>query len=146
MTASTRWTGGGTFGRGIRQFEGLLDLELGQSLDLQDFSRECIYLALLLDRQQALLDRVERDGIDQIAQRDARLHLALEAHQDGLGHVERHDAGGGGKGDELGLLAIFFIAFGVLIVMFQLVPGIILFFGMLKGLFSSAGKKLPNIM
>lgn len=33
----------------------------------------------------------------------------------------------GGGGDELGLLAIFFIAFGVLIVMFQLVPGIILF-------------------
>ena len=55
-------------------------------------------------------------------------------------------SGGGGKGDELGLLAIFFIAFGVLIVMFQLVPGIILFFGMLKSLFSSAEKKLPDIM
>jgi hypothetical protein len=38
-------------------------------------------------------------------------------------------------------MATFFIAFGVLIVMFQFVPGVMLFIGMLKGLFSSTQKK-----
>jgi hypothetical protein len=50
-------------------------------------------------------------------------------------------AGGGSEGEGLSLLATFFIAFGVLIIMFQFVPGIMLFVGMLKGLFSSAEKK-----
>ena len=49
-------------------------------------------------------------------------------------------SGGGGDGEGLSLLATFFIAFGVLVVMFQFVPGIMLFFGMLKGLFSSTEK------
>jgi hypothetical protein len=40
----------------------------------------------------------------------------------------------------IGLLATFFIAFGVLIILFQFVPGIALFVGMLKGIFSSAKK------
>jgi hypothetical protein len=30
------------------------------------------------------------------------LHLALEANQHGFRHVERHDAGGGGKGNQTG--------------------------------------------
>jgi hypothetical protein len=49
-------------------------------------------------------------------------------------------ASGGGDGEGLSLLATFFIAFGVLIVLFQFIPGIIMFGGMLKGIFSSAKK------
>lgn len=50
-------------------------------------------------------------------------------------------SGGSSEGEGLSLLATFFIAFGVLIIMFQFVPGIMLLFGMLKGLFSSTEKK-----
>lgn len=54
-------------------------------------------------------------------------------------------SGGAGEAEGLGLLVIGFIAFGALIVMFQFVPGILLFFGMLKGLLSSAEKKPTKI-
>ncbi|GFE60745.1 hypothetical protein [Geobacter sp. AOG2] len=47
-------------------------------------------------------------------------------------------AGGVSEGEGLGLLATFFIAFGILIVMFQFIPGVMLFVGMLKGLFSAS--------
>lgn len=49
-------------------------------------------------------------------------------------------ASGGGESEGMSLLATFFIAFGVLIVLFQFIPGIMLFGGMLKGLFSSEKK------
>ena len=49
-------------------------------------------------------------------------------------------ATGAKNDDSLGLMATFFIAFGILIIVFQLVPGLMLFGGMLKGLFSSADK------
>jgi hypothetical protein len=47
---------------------------------------------------------------------------------------------GSTDGEGLSLLATFFIAFGILIVMFQFIPGIMLFGTMLKGLFSSTTK------
>jgi len=47
-----------------------------------------------------------------------------------------------GNGEGLGLLATFVIAFGILIILFQLLPGLMLFGGMLKGLFSSEEKKI----
>lgn len=50
-------------------------------------------------------------------------------------------SGKGANGEGLSLLATFFIAFGILIFVFQLVPGLLLFGGMLKGLFSPADKK-----
>ena len=50
-------------------------------------------------------------------------------------------SGGGSEGEGLGLLAMFFIAFSILIVIFQFIPGIILFSVALKGLFSSSEKK-----
>lgn len=50
-------------------------------------------------------------------------------------------AGGGSEGESLGLLATFFIAFGILVVLFQFIPGIMLFVGMLKGIFSVGGEK-----
>jgi hypothetical protein len=45
----------------------------------------------------ASLDRRVGNRVHQVAQRDAGLHLAGEAHQHALGHVQRHHAGGGGK-------------------------------------------------
>lgn len=50
-------------------------------------------------------------------------------------------AAGGVEGEGLGLLATFFIAFGVLIIVFQLIPALMMFAGMLKAIFSSGGKK-----
>ncbi len=42
------------------------------------------------------------NGVDQIAQGDAGLHLALEADQHRFGHVERHHAQRGGEGHQAG--------------------------------------------
>lgn len=50
-------------------------------------------------------------------------------------------ASGGAEGEGLGLITTFFIGFGVLIVLFQFVPGLMLFGCMLKGLFSKSEKK-----
>jgi len=50
-------------------------------------------------------------------------------------------AGGVPEGEGLGLLAIFFIGFGVMIVLFQFIPGVMLMAGMLKGLFSLGHKE-----
>ena len=49
-------------------------------------------------------------------------------------------AGGGGRGEGLSLLTIFFMGFGALIIVFQLVPALVLIVGMLKALFSPAAK------
>lgn len=47
----------------------------------------------------------------------------------------------GASGEGFGLLTTFLIAFGVLILVFQLLPGMALFAGIIKGIFSSeAGK------
>ncbi|MBT1071399.1 hypothetical protein [Pelotalea chapellei] len=47
----------------------------------------------------------------------------------------------GNAGEEgMSLFAAIFLAFAVLIVMFQLVPGVMLFVGMIKGIFSSEKK------
>jgi hypothetical protein len=94
--------GGGALGGGIGQLEGLLDGQVRQPLDFEDAAGEDVLLAFLLHRQQALLDRVVGDGMNQVAQGDARLHLALEAHQHGLRHVQRHHAGGGREGHQAG--------------------------------------------
>ena len=40
-----------------------------------------------------------------------------------------------------GLLVILFLAFGGLIIVMQLVPGLLLFAGMLKGMFSATREK-----
>lgn len=50
-------------------------------------------------------------------------------------------SGNGSNNEGLGLLATFLIAFGILVIVFQLVPGLLLFGGMLKGLFSPSDKK-----
>lgn len=47
---------------------------------------------------------------------------------------------GGTNPEGMGLLATFFIAFAVLILLFQFIPGMALFVGMLKGVFSSETK------
>jgi hypothetical protein len=48
---------------------------------------------------------------------------------------------GAGTGEGMSLLATFFVAFGVLIFLFQMIPGLTLFLGMLKGVFSMEAKK-----
>lgn len=47
---------------------------------------------------------------------------------------------GAGNGENLGLLAIGFISFGVLIVLFQFVPALLLFGGIIAGLFKTGEK------
>ncbi len=69
--------GGGcrrAFSRSVGQLERLFDLQVFQALDFQDHAGEDVLLALLLDGQQAALNGDIRNGVDQIAQRDARLH------------------------------------------------------------------------
>jgi hypothetical protein len=50
-------------------------------------------------------------------------------------------AGGGTEGEGMSMLTTLFIAFGVLIVMFQFIPGVMLLVGTLKGIFSAGEKK-----
>lgn len=50
-------------------------------------------------------------------------------------------AGTGGQSDDSGWLWMVFLGFGALILVFQLVPSLILFGSMLKGLFSSTTKE-----
>ena len=58
-----RAAGGRALGRGVGQLERLLDLQVRQAFDLEDAAGEDVLLALLVDRQQALLDRVQRDRV-----------------------------------------------------------------------------------
>lgn len=50
--------------------------------------------------------------------------------------------GNTGSVKELGLLAVFFTVFGVIAIIFQFLPGLMLFGGMIKGLFPSSGRKI----
>lgn len=47
---------------------------------------------------------------------------------------------GAGNSEDLSMLAIGFISFGVLIVLFQFVPALLLFGGLIAGLFKAGGK------
>src|SRR5690606_21392784 len=71
-----------------------------QTLDFQDTTREFVDLAFLLNGQNALLDTVQRNGVNQIAQCDTRLHFAFETHQYRFRHIQRHNAGRGGEGHQ----------------------------------------------
>ena len=53
-------------------------------------------------------------------------------------------ASGGTEVEGLGLMTSFFIAFGVLIVLYQFIPGLMLIGGLLKELFSSADEKVTD--
>jgi len=50
-------------------------------------------------------------------------------------------SGNGGNGEGLGFMATLFIGFGVLIILFQTIPAVLLLTGMVKGLLSSSDKK-----
>ena len=56
------------------------------------------------------------------------------------GSVSAAFAANGAQGDGMGILAYLFIGFFALVVVSQLVPAIILFAGMVKGLFSQREK------
>ncbi len=47
----------------------------------------------------------------------------------------------GGEPVELSFMTVLFMGFGAMIIVFQLIPGVILFAGMLKGVLSPADKK-----
>ena len=53
-------------------------------------------------------------------------------------------ASGGAEVEGLGPMTAFFIAFGVLIVLYQFIPGIMLFTGILKKIFLSTAKKISE--
>jgi hypothetical protein len=53
-------------------------------------------------------------------------------------------ASGGTEVEGLGLMTSFFIAFGVLIVLYQFIPGLMLIGGLLKELFSSSDEKVTD--
>ncbi len=55
--------------------------------------------------------------------------------------VSQAMASGGGNGEPLSILAILFIGFGALVVVFQVFPAVVLFVGMVKGLMAPAAKK-----
>ena len=50
-------------------------------------------------------------------------------------------AGGGSSVGSLGLLTIFFMGFGALILVFQLFPAVVLFIGMIQGIMAPAAKR-----
>jgi hypothetical protein len=50
-------------------------------------------------------------------------------------------SGNGGSGEGLGFMATLFIGFGILIILFQTIPAVLLLAGMVKGLLSSADNK-----
>jgi hypothetical protein len=52
-----------------------------------------------------------------------------------IGIASRALAATGGKAEGSGVLIILFLAFGALIIVFQLIPGVVLFVSMVKGLF-----------
>ena len=89
-------------GRRVRQLKRLLHFQIRQAFDFQNTARELVDLASLGHRQQTLLDAVQRNRMYQITQGDAGLHLAFEAHQHRLGHVQRHHTGGSPKGHQTG--------------------------------------------
>ena len=53
-------------------------------------------------------------------------------------------ASGGTDVEGLGLMTSFFIAFGVLIVLYQFIPGIMLIGGLIKEIFSSIDEKATD--
>ena len=68
-----RAAGAGALGAGIGEFEGLFQLQVGQSFDLHDPTVEQIFLVGLLDGEQSPLDGHPGDGIHHIPERDAGL-------------------------------------------------------------------------
>jgi len=54
-------------------------------------------------------------------------------------------SGNGGNGEGLGFMATLFIGFGVLIILFQTIPAVLLLTGMVKGLLSSSDKKTAEV-
>lgn len=53
-------------------------------------------------------------------------------------------ASSGASGDEGSFLVSLFLAFGAIIIVFQLIPGLVLFSSMIKAIFTPAAKKRAN--
>lgn len=56
-------------------------------------------------------------------------------------------AAGAAEGEKgSGFLLILFLVFGALIIVFQLIPGLVLFVSMIRALFSGAPKDTPDVL
>ena len=84
-------------GTGVGKLKGLLALELGKALDLQNAAREDVLLTLLGHSQQSHLLGSVRNGLDKITEGHTGLHLTRKANKDRLGHVQGHNAGSSSK-------------------------------------------------
>ena len=79
-----------TFGRRVSQFKGLFHFQIRQAFDFEDAAGEDVFLTGFGNSQQTLFNRVQRNGVHQIAQGYARLQFAAEAYQYRLRHIKRH--------------------------------------------------------
>jgi len=61
---------------------------------------KAFFLAFFRNGQQTLLEGDIGDGIDHIADRDPWSASPMEADQHRLGHLQRHEAQGSGKGHQ----------------------------------------------
>ena len=93
-----RAAGAGAFGAGIGEFEGLFQLQVGQTFDLHDPAVEQVLLVGLFNGEQSPLNGHPGDGVHHVPERDARLQGSAEAHQHRFRHVQWHGADGGRKG------------------------------------------------
>ena len=83
----------GAFGRCVGQFKGLFHFQIRQAFDFEDAAGEDVFLTGFGNGQQALFNRVQRNGVHQVTQGYAWLQFAAEAYQYGLRHIEWHHAG-----------------------------------------------------
>jgi hypothetical protein len=69
-----RAAGGRALGRGVGELEGLLALEVAEALDLEDAPEKTLILPCFSTVSRPRCLRCVRDGVHEVAQRDARLH------------------------------------------------------------------------
>lgn len=62
-----------------------------------------------------------------------------------LGSASNALAASGAENDGTGLFFWIFLAFGALVIAFQFFPGLLMFFGMLKGLFTSTAREATTL-
>jgi hypothetical protein len=62
-----------------------------------------------------------------------------------LGSASNALAASGAENDGTGLFFWIFLGFGAMVIAFQFFPGLLMFFGMLKGLFPSAAREADSL-
>jgi hypothetical protein len=89
----------------------------------------------------------DANQIDNGSRRDGRKETAMRVLMSTIAAllvtVSQVMASGGSNAEPLSIMAILFMGFGALIVVFQVFPAVVLFIGMVKGLLAPAVKKDP---